>query len=225
MTIETLVDELLKASKVWDADASAGQADLHGLPKMRELAERILDHLVWNPGVLIHFSDSQKMRDAQQAVDHLWREEVETDEDLYHKILYGIPQGNLGIGAELTFTYAERLKRLKPTFIAVKPPPEVASYFEEAMAAWLRGLDRAALILCWSVLDNILKEKLPAVKTCKIEAASEAGILDETNAKRADEIRKLRNDAVHNGKHIAGEVSRRSILITKQIIEKLLSSE
>jgi len=205
---ESITDELFKAH----------------LRTYLELWEDITKELMENPGQLVHFEDEKTREVAAAAVVKLWSQ-VDTD-DFYWKIMDG------DVGANLVGTYVERAKKLRPTFVSVEPTSEIRRYYSEAVTAWLYGLDCAALILCWSLIESMTRHALRAKKKDvepgpgKLErllfAAKDIGALTDQGHRDADTVRKLRNYALHRLRPVTAEECYDAILGTRRVIEDLL---
>lgn len=115
------------------------------------------------------------------------------------------------------------------------------------MRAWLFGLNNSWLILCCSILENILKAKLYKIDIDLVYKISESknilqGVEDYdleiliNNAERenlitfkekniAHKIRIHRNQAIHRLHTFSSKKTYDAILSTKSIIEKLLGKQ
>jgi hypothetical protein len=207
----------------------------------------IVDRLLSKPGGFIVIKDRILREKAESAIDQIWRDEIETDEELWRKVIFGIETDddtfNEGIGTLMADGYARRARHLKPTVISIDLPTEVSTYLDESMAAWLHGLNCAALILSWTVVENTIKEALLKKdralvfvqdqksstgfreKKAKELISTAVGIqlLSQEEANRTHHIRNLRNSAAHEGRKISSESSLEAIMQTKQLVERLLS--
>ncbi len=218
-----------------------GVEDLSGneqYKRMQTLFDEVVEDLMWHPGRLIYFQDSKMMELGQSLVNFLWDG---TDAgELWDELHSG---GFSGLLVNLTGDYCDRAVQLKPTFIAVEPTQEVRQYFQEAMLAWVHGLDRASLILCWSVIENLLREKLSRQdtklvyeagsgkslgglkeKSCHewIRSARRLGWLDDVAVRQADAIKKARREAVHRQSSPLSKEVYQFIMDTKNILEQLM---
>lgn len=244
--VDATSEPLVKAIKVlvdlykeYKSKTSTPNSFLKYSDEVSEYAQEIAEHLMWHPGTLVYFEDSELMTDAKIAVDELWRN-LSYDE-LSDEMFSG---GFSGLMVNIVGDYIERVKMIKPTFITVKPTNEIRTYFQQAMDAWSHGLNTASLILSCSILEAILKQvllkkdpklvydtgKSKSFNDIKekdfgvlIENAKLKKILDESEAKKADKIRKSRNAAVHKVKQISSEETYKAIIATKELIEKLFT--
>jgi len=194
-----------------------------------EYAQGIIDLLILNPGKLIYFPDPDLIKEAEYAFNIIW-DNVDTDE------LFTALHSDVMVG--ITVDYIHRAIKLKPTLVSVKPDNQTSVYFQDAMHSWLFGLNSAALILCCSIIENLLKQKLSRkpnlvwessgnrLKERKlselINNAANEGLLDKSVKKMAHDIRLLRRDAVHRLKPISSNEAYNAIMNTKKIIEQLL---
>jgi len=229
ITIKGLVD----LHKEYKSKTTTADSFLKSSDEASDYAKEIAEHLMWHPGDLLYFEDSELMADAKLAIDDLWKN-ISYDE-LSEEMFSG---GFSGVMASIVGDYIERVKMIKPTFITIKPTNEIRTYFQQAMTAWSHGLNTAALILSCSILEAMLKqvllEKDPKLvyQTGKgksfmdfevlIENAKLSGIFNDSEASKANNIRKLRNAAVHNLKQFSTVETYKAIITTKEIIEKLL---
>ena len=235
ITIKGLVD----LHKEYKAKTTTPDSFLKYSDEVGDYAKEIAEHIMWHPGELLYFEDSEVMSDAKVAIDDLWKN-MSYDE-LSGEMFSG---GFSGLMVDIVGDYIDRVKMIKPTFITIKPTNEIKTYFQQAMDAWSHGLNTAALILSCSILEAILKQvlcrKYPKLvydldksKGNKgfierdfdvlIDNARKKKIIDDSEAKKADNIRKKRNAAVHKLKQISSEETHKAIITTKEIIEKLLT--
>jgi hypothetical protein len=247
MTLEELVKELVRANEHWDIQAAAAEADVGGVRNIQRTAMEIVDRLLSKPGGFIVIQDKALREKAQSVIDQIWRDEIQTDEELWRKVIFGIETDddtfNEGIGTVMADGYARRARHLKPTVIPKDLPIEVSSYLDESMAAWLHGLNCAALILSWTVVENVIKDALlkrdsalvsvqdrnsrsgfrEKKATELISTAVGINLLTQEEANCAHGIRNLRNSAAHEGQEISSELSLDAIIQTKRLVERLLS--
>jgi hypothetical protein len=210
--------------------------------EFNSLCESIVEELIWDPGSLIYIPDRSELKAAQVMIDMLWNS-LEPDE-IYYEMVRG---GYSSILANIVNDYADRAKMLKPTLISVNPQnTEFYRYFDEAMKAWLYGLNSSALMLCCSIIEDILKTELynidpdlaldferkgniiTGVKRNRnmqilINSAFDYKIIDKKHKSFAHKIRTLRNDAIHTLEKIDDKQTYQAILNTKDLIEKILS--
>jgi hypothetical protein len=206
------------------------------------LWKSIVEDLMWSPGTLIHIADETKRKAAKVLIDLIWKTQ-DTDE-IFDEMTSG---GYSGLLVNLVGDYIDRAKMLKPTLISINTQNiEFTRYFEEAMKAWLHGLNSSSLILCGSIIEDMIKTQLYNInpnlalelerngKNVKgkrnkklvklINTAFSHHIIDKEGKKIAHRIRELRNEAVHKLKKVSDEQTYQSILDTKELIEKILTS-
>jgi len=209
--------------------------------EFNSLWKSIVEDLMWSPGTLIYIADETERKAAQVIIDLIWK--TEDIDEIFDEMTSG---GYSGLLVNIIGDYIDRAKMLKPTLISINIQDfEFKRYFEEAMEAWLHGLNSAALILCGSIIEDLIKTQLYNIdpnllldverkgqktkgKTNKrlfkmIDTAFSHRIIDKEGKKTAHRIRNLRNDAVHELKMVTEEQTYRAILDTKQLIEKILT--
>ena len=209
--------------------------------KFEELHEEITDRMVWSPGDLIYMKDPVDLGRAKAIIDFMWRilDTEELSEDL-------TGPGYGGFMVNTMCDYADRVKMLKPTFVSVEASPEFSVFFKEAMSCWMFGLNNSSLILCCSLLEFTLREKLAAIDEDLvyevrvrggdyhvddvglgklIKNAAKQGLLSYEEKEDAFEIKDLRDGAVHKLRDVSSEQTYNAILKTKDLTESLLSGE
>lgn len=205
------------------------------------LYESIVEDLMWSPGTLIYIADESERRAAQTLIDMIWKTQ-DTDE-IFEEMTSG---GYAGLLVNIVGDYIERAKMLRPTLISIDPHDiEFTRYFEEAMKAWLYGLNTSSLILCCSVVEEMIRTQLYSIdpnlaldlekrgrnvtgvrnKKLKtlIDTAYSHNIIDNGEKAIAHSIRKLRNSAVHNLRKVSDKETYQAILDTKKLVEKILT--
>jgi len=230
---------LVDLHKEYKSKATTADSFLKYSENVSEYAKEIVEHLMWHPGTLVYFEDLDLMNDAKEVIVELYRNM--SSNELWHETFSG---GYSGLLVNIIGDYIDRVKEIKPTFISIEPDNQTRTYFQEAMNAWSFGLNSAPLILSCSILEAILKQILlkkdsklvydfgkgKSFKDIKekdlealIENAKLKKILDNSEAKKAHKIRKYRNDAVHKLKQFSSEETYKTIIATKELIEKLLA--
>lgn len=221
-------------------ELESGEKSRTDLEKTGNLIEEIIDDLIWEPGTLIYFEDADFLRFAKKTVTSIWSD-LDVDE-MFDEMTSG---GYSGLLVNMVGDYIERAKLLRPTFISINPEnTDIPIYFREAMRSWLFGLNNAALILCCTILESLIKEKLlgfdvdyvydladrksfKAIKQFSlgrlIHNAHEAGLIGKKEKKIASDIRYLRNDSVHKMRPVSSQQTYNAIMDTKVFVEKLLS--
>lgn len=208
--------------------------------KFRDLRLDILDRLLNTPGALLHVKDNDEHEKYKSIINVLWKNIDQTE--LLDEFHGGRFVDNL---TNTTGTITSRFMKLRPTFISINPEnTEFKTYFEQAMQAWVYGLDQAALILCFSILEDALKDRLrlvdpsyvyelmgsnnaEGVKTVSfgniIKSAYEEDLISYEQKETLFDIKKKRNDSVHDLVTVDGDEVYNIILQTKDIVEHLLS--
>ena len=200
-----IIKGLVDLHKEYKLKTSTPDSFLKYSDEVSEYAQGIAEHLMWHPGTLVHFEDTELMNEAKNAIEELWKS-LNYDK-LSDEMFSG---GFSGLMVNIVGDYIERVKMIKPTFITVKPNNEIRTYFQQAMTAWSHGLNTASLILSCSILEAILKQVLlrkdpklvydtgkgKSFKELKekdlevlIENARLKNILDDREAIKADKIR------------------------------------
>lgn len=204
-----------------------------------KLIEDIVDYLVWFPGALFFDENHDRHKRNEAVIELLWK--IVDSDEIFDELLSG---GYSGLLANMLGDFSERVKMLKPTFISINPETiEFSNYFEEAMKAWLYGLSNAALIICFALIEDLLKDRLCQVdvdyvyelkdpnnpKGVKqvsydrlIMSALKEGIIDRSEKNTLFRIKKLRNDSIHRLETVTDSQVYEAIIETKQIVEKLL---
>jgi hypothetical protein len=204
--------------------------------EFNSLWKSIVEDLMWSPGTLIHIEDETERKAAQIIIDLIWK--TKDVDEIFDEMTSG---GYSGLLVNIIGDYIDRAKMLKPTLISINTQEiEFNRYFEEAMKAWLHGLNSSSLILCGSIIEDIIKTQLYNIdpnlaldverkgkrnkKLFKlIDTAFSHHIIDNEGKETAHRIRILRNDAVHKLKTVSEKQTYRAILDTKELIEKILT--
>jgi len=111
-------------------------------------------------------------------------------------------------------------------------PDHLGRFLHEAYRCDLYGFDAACASLCGAILQEAIRIKLNhdgfdgLYKA--IEAARNAALFSETAANAAEEVMRLRNEAVHGNRkfiHASLERRKRSLPITREILDTLFAPE
>ena len=243
MSISQKIIELLKIfTKTYNPQKSSFDMHILDEKEFSSLWESIEEDLIQFPGNLIYFQDKSIMESAQFMIDIIWGN-MNID-DIFDEMIGGRYTSLL---LDIVGDYLERAKLLKPTLIFVDiDNTEFKAYFQEAIRAWLYGLNNSAIILCCSIIENIIKtelwkidinlavdldkdgNKILGTKDKKLETlinnAYDQQIIDKKSKSKAHEIRILRNKAIHKLQKINDKETLKAILDTKDIIENIFSS-
>lgn len=219
-------------------DKSATEAlDEGKSDRLNQLVYEIMDFMIDNPGTLVYVEDKSKRKFYETVINFTWG--IVDSGQIIDRLFS--TQNKLD---ELIGDYSDRAQKIKPIIIHVNPDcTEYTVYLEEAMSAWMYGLNNAAIILCFSVLENILRDKL-----CKINIDYAIELSDELNPKGATpvsfgkivksahkeklitynhkealfNIKKKRNNSVHKLFSVKNDEAYDIIIKTKDIVEHLL---
>jgi len=227
-----LFADMLSDPDVFDVSAEKKE-------ETNKLIEDIVDYLVWYPGALFYDENHARHKRNEVVIDLLWK--IVDSDQIIDELFSG---GYSGLLANMLGDFSERVKMLKPTFISVNPETtEFSSYYEEAMKAWLYGLSNAAIIICFAVIEDLLKDRLCQVdieyvyelkdpnnpKGVKqlsydriIMAAMGEGLINKKEKNILFNIKKLRNNSIHSLTSVSDSEVYDAILQTKRIVEKLL---
>ncbi|MBN1517043.1 DUF4145 domain-containing protein [Candidatus Sumerlaeota bacterium] len=238
----SLPDRILKLLQifrvVYDFDNKSFNLKEDQASEFGTLWRSIVNDLIWSPGTLIYIPDETERKSAKRLIDLIW--EIQDAEEIFDQMASG---GYSGLMVSIVGDYIDRAKMLKPTVISIHAQnSEFKAYFEEAMMAWLHGLNSSSLILCGSIIEDMIKTQLYNIDPKLlvnlankghreknkelfklIETAFSHHIIDKEGKETAHLIRKLRNDAVHKLKKVSEEETYRAILDTKELIEKILT--
>ena len=197
--------------------------------------------LLGSPGQLIYIQDESEMKAVQTILDIIWK-------STYSEALFDEMTGGkyTDFMVHMVEDYIDNAKMLKPTLISVDiNKTDFKVYYNEAMQAWLFGLNNSSLILCCTIIEDILKTKLSDIdinlvidieKNGKqvigwknreleklINIAFDHKIIGLNERKIAHKLRALRNAAIHRLKTLNSSEVYKAILDTKEIIEKIFS--
>lgn len=211
--------------------------------EFNKLWSSIIEDLMWEPGKLIYVSDPSELTAYKTIIDLMWRT-LDT-EDMFDELTSG---GYGGLMVDIVGNYIDRAKYIKPILIGINPGIEdFHVYFNEAMKSYFYGLNNSALILCCSILENIIKKKLSEtddelvykliIKDGKVVGVNElplkklinnaalVNLISYEEKETAQEIRELRNNTVHKLFNISSDKTYKAIIDTKNIIENLLGDK
>lgn len=217
------------------------------LARMNSLVKSITSFIVQNPS---HFFLAKSERDLEVKKEFLERLWSNLDyEEVFNELFWGTTSNegvlNEGYLEILGSNYASRLKKLKPTFYiyTTRIEKNTKLYYGEAINSWLLGSFNSTVIICTSILEDILRRRvahLDADKTQKLypdykksnpiyglkeilEYAHELNIISQKDYRKIKNIQQLRNDMVHNLHVVTGDESYEMLISTKDIIESILT--
>jgi hypothetical protein len=159
---------------------------------------------------------SEEMRQLRRFVHELVRTKETLPDARLTEALTGLEKFSGGddlVDSEFTrrlLTLApravERWKRLEDPRLALIPEERVSAYFKEAIGCYLYGFPVAAAVLCRSVLEFALAERMGSLGGSSIrggdpiDVAKREGILSEDLAERVVGVRSRGGAAVHREK-------------------------
>jgi hypothetical protein len=205
------------------------------------LYKEIFEDFVWNPGRVIWAESSEEAENVRNVLSKFWSSLAE-EEKIFEEMLSG---GFSGIVANYMGDYVERLKLVKPMVITIDPEDyKFGSFYSEAIQAWLFGAGRAAVGLCGSILEevfftelsksnrqialsfNFTGESVTGLQSVTLQKlinlAKEDGLVSNKDAILAHDIRRLRNDVLHELKAVNDLTTLEAIDNTRKVIESIL---
>lgn len=242
-SINQQLDELAGLYADMFRDSEMFELDESKKKRTNELMSSIRTYLLDYPGELIYEKDTSSIKRKLAVIDFLWK--VYDDADHYDEIFGG---DNTDFITNFASGYLKRAKMIRPTFFSIKKHTglEFESYFREATRTWLYGCKYASIIICHSLLEGLLRNKLcdlnveyahklydwdrkksnPQYGFKELKGfTKKERILSKDLYKKLSTIQEKRNDAVHNLKTISDEEAYELILYTKDIVEYLLNNK
>ena len=219
------------------------ELDEHKKSRVNELMPKIRSYLVENPGELIYEKDTASITRKNTVIDFLWK--VYNDEDHYDEIFGG---DNTDFITNFVGDYLKRAKMIRPTYFSVRKSvgKDFEVFFKEAIKSWLYGCKHAAIIICNSLLEDLLRNKLCDIndeyahklfdwnqmksnsqygmKDLK-KFAKKEGILNQSLIEKLTSVQQTRNNCVHNLNTVSDEEAYERIIDTKDIVEYLLNNK
>ncbi len=104
-----------------------------------------------------------------------------------------------------------RWQQIKPASYGSLLPDLLWEYIVEAVNMYIRGHPTGTVLLCAAAIEIILADQIKAKSAntiSKIRRGRELGLLEEDEATRIDELRKLRNELIHAH---AGQLKKRAM--------------
>src|SRR5690554_6099656 len=122
-----------------------------------ELISSIRAYLIDYPGELIYEQNMDAVNRRMTAIDFLWK--MYDDDHHYDEMFFG---DNVDYITNYASAYIKRARMIRPLFVTTKKHvgKEFEFYFKEATKAWLNGCEQAAIIICNSLLEDTLRNKL-----------------------------------------------------------------
>lgn len=199
--------------------------------KLYDLQAEIIEVLLLSSDKPIFISD-RKLKDVYDTVfSHLINRE--DFEFLFERLV------NSGKLVDITGDYLDRFLKLKPFLLFSTLPENVNILLSDAIRSYLYSCNRAAVILCGALLEEILTtelEKIDPILVYKsdngdrphqikmpiiIQNAIDNKLMDKKLKKNAKHINTERNDAVHNCKYSNDTITLKIIEKTKKIMENI----
>lgn len=239
--INQQLDELAELYADMLTDQVMFELDDEKKARTNELMNSIRTYLVDYPGELIYEKDKSSIKIKLAVIDLLWNS---YDDGYHYDEIFG--GANTDFITNFASGYIKRAKMIRPTFFSVKKNigKEFEIYFREATEAWLYGCKHAAIIICNSLLEELIRNKLCdldvsyakklfdwkkmksnpeyGMKELKNFASTEK-VLSKSLLQKLSEVQSKRNDAVHNLSTISDEEAYGLIIDTKDIVEYLLN--
>lgn len=199
--------------------------------KLYDLQAKIIEVLLISSDKPI-FISNRKLKDVYDTVfSHLLNRE---DFDfLYDRLV------SSGLLADITGDYLDRFLNLKPFLLFSTLPENVNILLSDAIRSYLYSCNRAAVILCGALLEEILTTELEKIDPglvyksdngdrphqlpmpVIIQNAIDYKLIDNKLKKYAKHINTERNDAVHNCKYSNDAITLKIIEKTKKVMENI----
>lgn len=242
-TINQELDELADLFSDMITDQKMFAVDEDKRARTNELMNSIRTYLIDHPGELIYEQDKASIKRKLAVIDLLW---MSYNDDYHYDEIFG--GENVDFITNFAGAYLKRAKMIRPTFISVKNVinREFEAYFQEATEAWLYGCSNAAIIICNSMMEDLIRNKLCLIngdyatklidgytlkankdvtfQNLKVLAQKEK-ILPKELIKKLSKVQAVRNDAVHNLNRVSDEEAYELIRYTKDIVEYLLNDK
>lgn len=239
--INQKLDELADLYADMLSDPEMYKLDEKKRARTSDLMSSIRAYLIDYPGELIYEKDTDSIKRKLAVIYLLWKA---YDDSVHYDEIFG--GDNTDFITNFAGGYVKRAKMIRPTFFSVKKNvgKEFEIYFKEAIQSWLYGCKHAAVIICNSLLEDLLRNKLCDIdvdyahklydwrkmrsnpqfgmKELK-ELASKEKVLPKPLLSKLSRIQQKRNDAVHNLNTLSDEEAYELILDTKDIVEYLLN--
>ena len=203
--------------------------------ELNDLQARIMEALIHSSDKPILISD-RKLKDVYDALltDILKRQDFDS---LYERLV------NSGKLSEIIGDYHDRLLNLKPFLLFSTLPENVNILLSDAISSYLHSCNRAAVILCGALLEEILTTELEKINPdlvyksdngdkpdqlkmpIIIQNAIDSKLMNKKLKKDAKHINTERNDAVHNCKYSSDAITLKIIEKTKKIMENIYEKQ
>ena len=206
--LENLMIEYLQILLPYHVDKQPIPADLE--EKLHDMQAEIIKILLFNAEKPIFFSN-KKFKNVFNTASSYFLDR-KNRQFLFERL------DNSDKSVDIVWNYLDRLLNLKPFLLFLNLPEKVNILLSDAIRSYLYSCNRAAIILCGALLEEILTTELEKInpnlvyikkkggRTVEqnmpviIQNAIDNGILDNIFKNDAEDIKTERNDAVHNCK-------------------------
>lgn len=237
MSIKENILNLLQEYEKFSASGGTSEEYAKSSSKKKSLLlQEIIIGFAWNPGEFIFVKDEEEKDLLEHQFNEIWNY---VEDDIFDVIFWGEYPGS-GLQDEFAslviYEVAERLKRIRPIFSSIiYPDSEFKEYYNEALSAWLFGLNTASLIICWSFLEALIRNTVhfrsiqAYMKISQMDNQQEEllaqlkewQILNGSDIHDINGLRKLRNKAVHETEPIDSSTAFKAIRKSRTIVEKI----
>jgi hypothetical protein len=192
---------------------------------LQKRAWEVMENFIWRPGDVIVVVEGTHGEEMRQFIDEFW-DELVNEEAIWEKMI----SGELGgLFSYLGDEYAKRAVMLRPLILPRVLSEELRVCYQEAVHCWVHGLNAAAIILVWSVIEGMLYEALCGnihdLRNKRVNdwigAANSRGFLDASSANACRSIYRLRNQATHARSRISGTQAFAAITLLQQVISEM----
>jgi hypothetical protein len=198
--------------------------------QLHNIQAEIIERLLFNADKPI-FVSHKKLKDIfNKIIPHL----LKVDRQFLYERLDGS-----GKSVEIVCEYLDRFLNLKPFLLISKLPKNVNILLSDAIRSYLHGCNRAAVILCGALLEEILTTELEKIDQnlvyknengdghyqlkmpVIIQNAVNKNLMDKKFKKYAKHVNTERNDAVHKCKFHNDDDTLKIIEKTKSVMENI----
>lgn len=199
--------------------------------KLHDLQAEIIEILLFSADKPIFVSD-KKLKDIfNQIIPYLLNSD---DSQFLHERL-----DRTGKSVDIVCSFLERFLNLKPFLLFSILPKNINILLSDAIHSYLYGCNRAAVILCGALLEEILTTELEKIDRnlvfknengngphqfkmpVIIQNAVDNSLMDKKFKKDAKHVNTERNDAVHNCKLHNDNDTLKIIEKTKRVMENI----
>lgn len=199
--------------------------------KLHDIQAQIIELLLFEADKPIFVSD-KKLKDVfNEIIPHLLNRKAK--QFLYERLDIS------GKSVDIVCNYLDRFLNINPFLLISNLPKNVNILLSDAIRSYLYGCNRAAVILCGALLEEILTTELENINRdlvyknengdgthqlkmpVIIQNAVNNGIMDKKFKKDAKHVNTERNDAVHNCKLYNDNDTLKIIEKTKRAMENI----